>query len=145
MLAGHACGSGPGTSCHQALLSHFGRENIASQEPPYPIDRRLLGNLVFSDPSKLKELNSIVWPEILKQILAITKEIENNAMKHGQHCKRPVIILDAAVLLQAGWDQICNEVCFLFCVFAYCSQIYLLYLIKCWFAERDLIVYRTSS
>nr|CAH8856657.1 unnamed protein product [Trichobilharzia regenti] len=100
----------PGTSCHQALLSHFGRENIASQEPPYPIDRRLLGNLVFSDPSKLKELNSIVWPEILKQILAITKEIENNAMKHGQHCKRPVIILDAAVLLQAGWDQICNEV-----------------------------------
>ncbi|CAH8555428.1 unnamed protein product [Heterobilharzia americana] len=100
----------PGTACHQALLSHFGRENIASPEPPYPVDRRLLGNLVFSDPCRLKELNAIVWPEIVKRFLAIIKQVESETLKQGQNSKRPVILLDAAVLLQAGWDQLCNEV-----------------------------------
>ncbi|CAH8514247.1 unnamed protein product [Schistosoma turkestanicum] len=100
----------PGTPCHQALLSHFGREKIASPEPPYPIDRRLLGNLVFSDPAQLKNLNSIVWPEIFKKILTIVKDIECKALAQDRNPKRPVIILDAAVLLQAKWDEICHEV-----------------------------------
>ncbi|TNN08995.1 Bifunctional coenzyme A synthase [Schistosoma japonicum] len=99
-----------GTPCHQALLSHFGRENIASPEPPYPIDRSLLGRLVFSDPTLLKDLNSIVWPEILRKILTIVEEIKYKALEQDQNHKRPVIILDAAVLLQAKWDKMCHEV-----------------------------------
>ncbi|CAH8569025.1 unnamed protein product [Schistosoma margrebowiei] len=100
----------PGTPCHQALLSHFGRERIASPVPPYAIDRGLLGRLVFSDPAQLKDLNSIVWPEILKKILTVVKEIECKALEQDRDPKRPVIIIDAAVLLQAKWDEMCHEV-----------------------------------
>ncbi|CAH8555636.1 unnamed protein product [Schistosoma intercalatum] len=100
----------PGTPCHQALLSHFGREKIASPVPPYAIDRGLLGRLVFSDPAQLKDLNSIVWPEILKKILTVVKEIECKALEQDRDPKRPVIIIDAAVLLQARWDEMCHEV-----------------------------------
>lgn len=78
--------------------------------PPYAIDRGLLGRLVFSDPAQLKDLNSIVWPEILKKILTVVKEIECKALEQDRDPKRPVIIIDAAVLLQARWDEMCHEV-----------------------------------
>ncbi|VDP92103.1 unnamed protein product [Echinostoma caproni] len=80
----------PGTKCHQALLDHFSRDAIASPDPR-------LGRLVFSDPKRLKELNAIVWPEIESRVRELLCEIESNSR---------VVVLDAAVLLQAKWDLI---------------------------------------
>ncbi|KAH8870591.1 Bifunctional coenzyme A synthase [Schistosoma japonicum] len=88
----------------------IGLTGPSGSEPPYPIDRSLLGRLVFSDPTLLKDLNSIVWPEILRKILTIVEEIKYKALEQDQNHKRPVIILDAAVLLQAKWDKMCHEV-----------------------------------
>lgn len=104
----------PGTECHQKLLKHFGRESIASPDPPYPIDRARLGRLVFSDTERLKELNAIVWPEIEARVRERLFQLESIPMQaqspESSPLSRPVVVLDAAVLLQAKWDRMCDEV-----------------------------------
>lgn len=53
------------------------------------IDRKILGNIVFSDNDKLKLLNSIVHPELIKRL------------KHKlDSIKRGVVVVDAALILQ---------------------------------------------
>ncbi|CAL8095219.1 unnamed protein product [Calicophoron daubneyi] len=97
----------PGSACYEMLIAHFGFEAIASPTPPHPIDRGRLGKLVFSDPRRLDELNKIVWPEIKKQIQEILCEL---GAKRDPDGSRPIVVLDAAVLFQAKWDLICDEV-----------------------------------
>ncbi|KAF7255101.1 hypothetical protein EG68_07350 [Paragonimus skrjabini miyazakii] len=101
----------PGTACHKALIDHFGLDTIASPEPPHPIDRSRLGKLVFSDAARLQELNTIVWPEIERLVVEKLEKLHPNTadLKHDP-TTRPIVILDAAVLLPAGWDRICHEV-----------------------------------
>lgn len=100
----------PGTDCHKALIQHFGLDAIASSDPPHPIDRSRLGAIVFSDPHYLAELNSFVWPEILRQIEDYLVKIDHPSPSDQSHSSRPIVVLDAAVLLQAGWDKICDEI-----------------------------------
>ncbi|KAA3674114.1 phosphopantetheine adenylyltransferase / dephospho-CoA kinase, partial [Paragonimus westermani] len=101
----------PGTACHKALIDHFGLSAIASPEPPYPIDRSRLGKLVFSDAACLQELNAIVWPEIERLVVEKLEQLHpNTAGLEHDSIARPIVILDAAVLLPAGWDKICHEV-----------------------------------
>jgi len=63
------------------------------------VDRSRLGQLVFSDRSQLDKLNGLVWPMMeaeMRQMIAT-----NDA---------PVMVLDAAVLIEAGWDRMANEI-----------------------------------
>ena len=57
---------------------------------------------MFADRAKLALLNQIVWPEIM----ALAKAEITRYGKEGFK----VCILDAAVLLQAGWNNETNEV-----------------------------------
>ena len=66
------------------------------------IDRRALGAKVFGDPAQLKRLTDIVWP----QILVLAKEEIAAAQKSGAK----VAVLEAAVLLEAGWQREVDEV-----------------------------------
>ncbi|KAF6773323.1 hypothetical protein AHF37_06982 [Paragonimus kellicotti] len=101
----------PGTACHKALIDHFGLNAIASPEPPHPIDRIRLGKLVFSDAARLQELNAIVWPEIERLVVEKLEQLHpNTAHLERDSTTRPIVILDAAVLLPAGWNKICHEV-----------------------------------
>lgn len=61
-----------------------------------------LGGIVFSDPAKLDQLNGIVWPAILKQV----DEDVAAAVALGH----TTIVVEAAVLLQAGWHSRCHQV-----------------------------------
>ena len=63
------------------------------------IDRKKLGKIVFHDTQKLHELNAIVHPSLIKEILT---RIENNT--------KPVIAIDAALLLQWNMNKLCNHV-----------------------------------
>jgi len=62
-----------------------------------------LGAKVFSDPQMLRKLEFIVWPEILRMALEDTKRLFEQERKS-------VIVLDAAVLLQADWDSNVHEI-----------------------------------
>ena len=66
------------------------------------IDRRVLGSVVFGDRSKLSALTSIVWPEI-------RAALQNKINTISDQQPNSVIVLEAAVLLDAGWEDLCDE------------------------------------
>jgi dephospho-CoA kinase len=70
------------------------------------IDRQALGSVVFADPSALHDLEAIVHPEIRRRCESIVdREIAA--------ARVPIIVLDAALLLEAGWDELCDLVVFI--------------------------------
>ena len=89
----------PGTACYEKILATFGQE-LKSEDGK--IDRRKLGSKVFSSPEALHQLESIVWPEILQMAQEKTQKL----FQEG----KSVIIWDAAVLLQADWNEHVHEV-----------------------------------
>lgn len=66
------------------------------------IDRRVLGGKVFGSPEQLKRLTDIAWPEIL----AMAIEEIGKARSQGAS----VVVLEAAVLLEADWQSDVDEV-----------------------------------
>lgn len=66
------------------------------------IDRKALGAKVFGDKAQLRRLTDIVWPVILMMAKA---EI---ATAHADGAK--VVVLEAAVLIEANWQQEVDEV-----------------------------------
>lgn len=66
------------------------------------IDRRALGGKVFGSPDRLKQLTDIAWPGILAMA---TAEIDR-ARADGAS----VVVLEAAVLLEANWQSEVDEV-----------------------------------
>jgi dephospho-CoA kinase len=71
------------------------------------VDRKQLAALVFgSDPQhsrSLKILESIVHPEIRRQVELQIQQADGN---------RDVVVLDAAVMLEAGWNDLCDFIVF---------------------------------
>jgi dephospho-CoA kinase len=66
------------------------------------VDRRKLGQLVFSNPQALGWLNSAIHPIIRDRIKAKLGEFAELGCA--------VAVIDAAVLVQAGWDDLADEV-----------------------------------
>ncbi|XP_076439746.1 bifunctional coenzyme A synthase-like [Babylonia areolata] len=89
----------PGTEGFKAVVAEFGSQLVTDTGD---IDRKQLGAIVFSDKSKLDRLNSIVWPHILR---LAEEEIQRLAADGVS-----VVVLEAAVLLEAGWDNSVHEV-----------------------------------
>ncbi|XP_063964671.1 bifunctional coenzyme A synthase-like [Lytechinus pictus] len=89
----------PGTLAHQQIIEEFGQDVLGEDGR---INRAVLGPKVFSNPARLQALNKIVWPSI--QRLAQTQIDEYTTQG------KSVCILDAAVLLEADWDQFTHEV-----------------------------------
>lgn len=90
----------PGTSGFARVVAEFGDDIVASDGH---IDRRALGGKVFGAPEKLASLTDIVWPEILQ--LARSEMAAVEAEDPGR-----IIVLEAAVLLEAGWQDAVDEV-----------------------------------
>lgn len=90
----------PDEECYQAIIDAFGKEIL---EESGRIDRKKLGGIVFADNEKLQLLNSIVWPNLLKKSKQRVKELNEVEGKE-------IVILEAAVLLQAGWETECHEI-----------------------------------
>lgn len=89
----------PGTGAYQAVLDTFGMDVRAADGS---IDRRALGAKVFADGGDLKRLTDIVWPEIRR--LAVADIASAQAADPDA-----VVVLEAAVLLEAGWRSAVDE------------------------------------
>lgn len=63
------------------------------------IDRGLLGDIVFSDPEKLKTLNSILHSEMKKKIARMLSAITNK-----------LVLIDAALLFEIKLDDLCDYI-----------------------------------
>src|SRR5262249_33937988 len=85
------------------ILTKPGPEDGRHTEPQ--IDRRALGALVFADPTARAALEAILHPPMRGRF---HRAIER-ALQHG--CTS-LIVLDAAILLEAGWDDLCDRIVF---------------------------------
>ena len=90
----------PGSPAHAQVVAAFGEDVLA---PDGRIDRKALGAKVFGRPDQLKKLTDIVWPAI--RALA-GEEIERVRAAGTAR----VIVLEAAVLFEAGWQDLGDEV-----------------------------------
>ena len=69
------------------------------------IDRRALGSIVFADASALRDLEAILHPVMRRRF----EEIIARQTREGT---APLVVLDAAILLEAGWDSLCDLIVF---------------------------------
>lgn len=65
------------------------------------IDRKKLGELIFEDSVQREKLNGIMFPLLRLEII---NEIENLKLNGAK-----VVIVDAALLYEAGWDALVDE------------------------------------
>lgn len=84
---------GPGGSASEDVIRAFG---TAVQGQGGAIDRAKLGRIVFSDPEKLRLLESITHPAIFREIARLIEEHKESDA---------VVVLDAALLVETLSDR----------------------------------------
>ncbi|GLV32971.1 Bifunctional Phosphopantetheine adenylyltransferase - Dephospho-CoA kinase [Carabus blaptoides fortunei] len=89
----------PGQPCHRSIQETFG-DGVIGEDGE--INRKALGAIVFHNKSEMEKLNAVVWPAIASEVQDRIK----NLYASGER----IIVVEAAVLLQAGWDRLCTEV-----------------------------------
>lgn len=90
----------PGSPGFDSVVAEFGTHIVGENGE---IDRKKLGGEVFGKPERLEALTAIVWPAI--RTLA---ETEMAAIADRQ--PDAVVVLEAAVLFEAGWEDAVDEV-----------------------------------
>ena len=89
-----------GTPGFEQIVNAFGHDLVAEDGS---IDRRILGGKVFGAPDEMKRLTDIAWPEIRRMAAEEFAELRKQD-------PRAVIVFEAAVLLEAGWQDMVDEV-----------------------------------
>jgi dephospho-CoA kinase len=94
---------------HEALRQPAIRQAVADRWGPDvldgagEVDRRKLAARVFADPAERQALEALVLPEIRRRTAAALDEAERDPAK-------TMIVLDAAILLETGWRQVCDRI-----------------------------------
>ncbi len=94
----------PGTKQYDEIVEVFGKEVLLENGK---FNRGLLGMLAFSDENKLKALNNIIHPAVKERI---EKRIESIIKEDPE----ALIFVEAALLLEADYDSMCNEVWYIY-------------------------------
>jgi dephospho-CoA kinase len=89
----------PGTPGFDAVVAAFGPGVIAEDGT---INRRALGQIVFGDRARLKQLTDIVWP--------LTGALLRQRRDEADAAGTPFLVIEAAVLSEAGWRNLVDHV-----------------------------------
>ncbi len=89
----------PHQNVWQEVVDAFGREILNERDE---VERSKLGAIVFKDPETLKRLNAIVHPWMYKRMDQLLEELRTK--------RTPVAVLEAALLFDAGWTPLVDEV-----------------------------------
>jgi dephospho-CoA kinase len=89
----------PHSEAWDEVVKAFGERVL---QPSGEIDRKELGAIVFADPGQLARLNQIMHPRMARMV---SDQIET-LRKEGA----AAVVLEAAVLFEAGWDSLVDEV-----------------------------------
>ena len=84
------------------VLARWGQAVAASDGQ---VDRKALGAAVFADPVELTALNAILHPGIRREMEARIAQAMADPSAAGA-------VVDAAVLLEAAWDDLCTDLVF---------------------------------
>jgi dephospho-CoA kinase len=103
--------SGDGLA-HQALRQPAIKEQVVRRWGPGVLDesgevqRRKLGAIVFADPAQRQELEEMVHPWIKERIRAEVEAARRDP-------RVALVVLDAAIMLEAGWDGACDRLVYI--------------------------------
>ncbi len=89
----------PGGSCYDQVVSLFGDGVVKDDKT---IDRKKVSDIVFAAPDKLQALNAVIHPAVKSEI---RKKISEERM-----VGRNLFIVEAALLLEDHYEEICDEV-----------------------------------
>ena len=84
-----------GQPCFDPVVAAFGTRIL---DAAGEIDRNRLGELVFSDPARLQELNALVHPEVIGRILEQLDRLEQS------HPPSKVVV-DASLMIESGFHK----------------------------------------
>ena len=84
----------PGRPAHQAIVAAFGSDYLADNGA---VDRKKLGNLIFSDEQARKTLNAIVHPFVFEEQDRLISQFRGE-----DHPKSPIVMVDAALMCETG-------------------------------------------
>ena len=90
---------------YREVVRRFGNEIL---DPTGEIDRKRLGAVVFADPTKLRDLNAILHPPIIARV-------EELAAQHHAENPGAVVVVDAALLFEAGMGRRFTKVLVVWC------------------------------
>lgn len=89
-----------GSPCLEEIAAQFGKDML---RPDGGLDRKKLGDLVFSDRDKLRKLNSIVHPVMIDRVEKELAELEKRS-------DIPAVVIDAAILIEMGLHRLVDSV-----------------------------------
>ncbi len=89
----------PNSESWREVVNTFGEEILQSDGQ---IDRGRLGAIVFSNPQQLDKLNAIMHPRMARMVGDKIEVLRDKGA--------PAVVVEAAVLFEAGWDSLVDEV-----------------------------------
>jgi len=89
----------PDTEVWREVVAAFGRQILT---PSGDIDRKKLGEIVFSNAKALARLNQIMHPRMYDMVKAQLEEYQRQEVD--------VVVLEAPLLIEAGWASLVDEV-----------------------------------
>lgn len=89
----------PDSESWKEVVNNFGEQIL---RPNGEIDRQKLGAIVFADTDQLSKLNQIMHPRMAR---IVSDQLES---LRGQGIR--VVVVEAALLFEAGWDSLVDEV-----------------------------------
>ena len=91
-----------GTRCFERIVEKFGSGILSADGE---LDRTALGALAFSDDKKLRELNAIVHPEVIREVRQRIRECEESGC--------PLFVVESALLPDVG-RELCDELWYIY-------------------------------
>lgn len=89
----------PGKPAYEAIVRHFGREILLEDGQ---IDRKALGEIVFSDETQRQKLNAIVHPEVRR----VMREEAEAAEAGGA----PIVFMDIPLLFESKLQHMVEKI-----------------------------------
>ena len=93
----------PGESCYDAIVQLLGPSVLLENGF---IDRKRMGQLIFSDTSLLEKTNQILHPAVKAYI--------KNAIAAAEKENVPVFVIEAALLIEDDYGAICDELWYIY-------------------------------
>jgi len=93
----------PGKPAYEAILRHFGRDILLENGQ---IDRKKLGEIVFSDESERQKLNTIVHPEVRRVMRQEAEAAEANGAE--------IVFMDIPLLYESKLQYLVEKIVVVF-------------------------------
>jgi len=92
----------PGQPVYDSIVTTCGTHIL---QPDGQINRRALGEIVFTDVTKLRTLEALIHPVVHHYIRHWLADLPSGTPQHPA-----VAVIDAIKLIESGWPAICNAV-----------------------------------